>query len=77
MVKAAVDMAHALGKSVIAEGVEQAGQAALLRTMGCDVIQGHYVSSPVLPAKLVEILAAYGTAAVPSSGLSSAASSAG
>ncbi|HEX7220450.1 MAG TPA: EAL domain-containing protein [Burkholderiales bacterium] len=64
VVKAAIDMAHALGKSVIAEGVEQAGQAALLRGMGCDVIQGHYVSAPVLPAKLVEVLAAHGAATV-------------
>jgi EAL domain-containing protein (putative c-di-GMP-specific phosphodiesterase class I) len=71
VVKAAIDMAHALGKSVIAEGVEQAGQAALLRGMGCDVIQGHYVSAPVLPAKFVELLSAYGAAT------SSAASLAG
>ena len=62
VVKAAIDLAHALGKAVIAEGVEHAGQAALLRGMGCDVIQGHYVSAPVLPAKFVELLGAYGAA---------------
>ena len=71
VVKAAIDMAHALGKSVIAEGVENAGQASLLRGMSCDVIQGHYVSAPVLPAKFVELLSAYGAAT------SSAASLAG
>ena len=49
LARAAIDMAHALGKSVIAEGVELAEQVALLAEMGCDMVQGFHVSAP-LPA---------------------------
>jgi diguanylate cyclase (GGDEF)-like protein len=47
VVQAAIDMAHALGKTVVAEGVETAGQLALLQRLGCDTIQGYHVSRPV------------------------------
>ena len=47
VVRAAIDMAHALGKTVVAEGVEQDEELALLVRMGCDVVQGYYISAPV------------------------------
>jgi len=47
VVRAAIDMAHALGKSVVAEGVENERQAALLTNMKCDTMQGYYLSEPV------------------------------
>ena len=47
VVRAAIDMAHALGKSVVAEGVENERQAALLTDMKCDTMQGYYLSEPV------------------------------
>ena len=47
VVRAAIDMAHALGKTVIAEGVEHGEELALLVQMGCDVVQGYYISAPV------------------------------
>ncbi len=50
IVRAAIDMVHALGKSVVAEGVEQPGQLELLSQMGCDLMQGDYLSKP-LPAE--------------------------
>jgi len=56
VVRATVDMAHALGKSVVAEGVEYAAQLALLRKMNCDVVQGYYTSPPLTAAALVEFL---------------------
>jgi diguanylate cyclase len=56
VVRAAIDMAHALGKQVIAEGVEHAGQVSLLRKIGCDTIQGFFLSPPVSAEKLVELL---------------------
>jgi EAL domain-containing protein (putative c-di-GMP-specific phosphodiesterase class I) len=62
VVRAAIDMAHALGKTVVAEGVEHAGQLNLLRAMGCDTVQGHYVSSPVIASKFVELLQTHGSA---------------
>jgi diguanylate cyclase (GGDEF)-like protein len=49
VVRAAIEMSHALGKYVVAEGVEDAAQLALLSRMGCDIAQGHHVSEP-LPA---------------------------
>jgi diguanylate cyclase (GGDEF)-like protein len=50
-----VSLAHTLGLKVIAEGVEEDGQVRLLRDLGCDQIQGYYVSRP-LPAPEVEAL---------------------
>jgi EAL domain-containing protein (putative c-di-GMP-specific phosphodiesterase class I) len=47
VVRAAIDMAHALGKTVVAEGVESAGQLALLQRLGCDTIQGYHIGRPV------------------------------
>jgi diguanylate cyclase (GGDEF)-like protein len=49
VVRAAIEMAHALGKYVVAEGVETAGQRQLLSVMACDLIQGYHLS-PALPA---------------------------
>ncbi len=49
VVRAAIEMAHALGKYVVAEGVETAGQRKLLSIMACDLIQGYHLS-PALPA---------------------------
>ncbi|WP_114650205.1 EAL and GGDEF domain-containing protein [Pseudothauera hydrothermalis] len=46
---AAVSMAHNLGLSVVAEGVESAVQVARLKELGCDELQGYHFSRP-LPA---------------------------
>jgi diguanylate cyclase (GGDEF)-like protein len=42
-----VGVAHALGYSVVAEGVELVEQVSVLRGIGCDIIQGYYFSKPV------------------------------
>jgi len=47
--KTIVAMAQALNLSTVAEGVENAEQLELMKTMGCDQIQGYYFSRP-LPA---------------------------
>ena len=52
IVKAVVDLAHNLGMSVIAEGVENEKILATLANIGCDMAQGYYVSKP-LPAEAV------------------------
>lgn len=48
IVRSTIDLAHALGMKVVAEGVESLATLALLRAMGCDTIQG-FIVSPALP----------------------------
>ena len=45
IVAAIVAMGHALGKRVLAEGAETGDQMAQLRALGCDEVQGYYVSA--------------------------------
>lgn len=45
--QAIIDMAHSLKMKVVAEGVEEEAQLGLLRRMGCDAIQGYYISRPI------------------------------
>ncbi|HUN50871.1 MAG TPA: EAL domain-containing response regulator [Candidatus Sulfotelmatobacter sp.] len=49
IVKTIVDLAHNLGMKAVAEGVETEGAAQYLSEIGCDQMQGYYVS-PALPA---------------------------
>ena len=42
IVRAVVDLAHALNVTTVAEGVENAEVAAWLRNCGCEVAQGIY-----------------------------------
>jgi diguanylate cyclase (GGDEF)-like protein len=44
---AVIAMAHTLGLSVVAEGVENAEQIAILRESGCDLFQGFYFDKPL------------------------------
>ena len=47
VIRHTIALAHSLGMQVLAEGVETAGQVALLRELDCDEIQGFYYSRPV------------------------------
>ena len=44
--KTAVNMAHLLDKTVVAEGVESQAGIDLLKEMDCDIVQGYYISKP-------------------------------
>jgi EAL domain-containing protein (putative c-di-GMP-specific phosphodiesterase class I) len=52
IVSAIIELAHALGLTVVAEGVETEEQAAILTDMGCDLGQGYLWSRPVPAAEL-------------------------
>ncbi len=58
--RAFADAIIAIGKSlrltVVAEGIESAGQAAFASDRACDAIQGFYVSRPVAAAEFGELL---------------------
>jgi EAL domain-containing protein (putative c-di-GMP-specific phosphodiesterase class I)/GGDEF domain-containing protein len=47
LVRSTIDLAHALGMEVTAEGVEDSMTLALLRMMGCDLAQGYLISHPL------------------------------
>jgi EAL domain-containing protein (putative c-di-GMP-specific phosphodiesterase class I) len=54
--EAVVSMAHALGLSVVAEGIEERAQLELLERYGCDQAQGFYFSSAVPAPRFAELL---------------------
>jgi EAL domain-containing protein (putative c-di-GMP-specific phosphodiesterase class I) len=56
IVVAIINMARSLELETIAEGVETAGQLALLRSKGCRIGQGFYFSRPVPAEALTEML---------------------
>jgi hypothetical protein len=53
---AMIGLAHSLGLSVVAEGVETAAQYDFLRDRECDLLQGFLFSRPVPPERLAELL---------------------
>ena len=54
IVKAIVNLAHSLGLEVVGEGVETAGQLAILSEMGCRKVQGYWFSPPLSLDQLSE-----------------------
>jgi diguanylate cyclase (GGDEF)-like protein/PAS domain S-box-containing protein len=61
---AVVRMAKSLNMRVVAEGVETARQAEFLRALGCDAMQGYWISHP-LPAEEIAALLEAGPIGVP------------
>src|SRR5205823_1854061 len=53
IVEAVIDLSHALGLRVIAEGIEEIGQGEILVRMGADQAQGFHFGRPE-PADVVE-----------------------
>jgi diguanylate cyclase (GGDEF)-like protein len=57
IVKHTVALAHELGLSLVAEGVEDAATAAVLADLGCDVAQGYAIARPMPVAEFLTWLA--------------------
>ena len=47
IVGAIADIAHGLGLTATAEGVETADQLRIVRELGCDLVQGYFISPPL------------------------------
>jgi len=54
IVQAVINLAHALGLEVVAEGVETERQLAVLQRLHCDFAQGYLFSKPVSAAELID-----------------------
>ncbi len=52
-----VDMVHVLGCGVVAEGVENAQQRDKLTALGCDCLQGYYLSRPIQASLIPGVVA--------------------
>ena len=52
IIKSVTELAHGLGLSVTAEGVETLNQLRLVHELGCDLVQGYLISPPIPPAQL-------------------------
>ncbi len=56
IISAAIVLGQSLGFTVVAEGVETESQLAVLRELGCDVVQGYLFSRPAPAAELGGLL---------------------
>ena len=53
IVRSTIDLAHNIGLTVVAEGVEDEITLERLRAMGCDMAQGYHVSKPLTSADVL------------------------
>jgi EAL domain-containing protein (putative c-di-GMP-specific phosphodiesterase class I) len=54
IVRSTIDLAHNLGLTVVAEGVESEEVKSQLLAMGCDAVQGSFISEPRSAAAMAE-----------------------
>ena len=57
IVSAVVALARALGLAVLAEGVETEGQLAAVSHLGCDLVQGFFVTPPLSAERMRDLVA--------------------
>ncbi|SFA90903.1 PAS domain S-box-containing protein/diguanylate cyclase (GGDEF) domain-containing protein [Poseidonocella pacifica] len=56
LVSAIVEIGQTLGIGILAEGVENAEQARILRDVGCDTLQGFHFATPMPEAQLLDFI---------------------
>jgi len=59
IIEAIVSMTRILGLKVLAEGVEDQAQFAFLKQLGCDIVQGYYVSAAIPPDDFARLVATF------------------
>ena len=56
LVRGIIEMVHALGIEVVAEGVENHQMATLLQEMHCDLVQGYHYCAPISADEFLKII---------------------
>ena len=56
ILRGSIDLAHAIGATVVAEGVETSEQWELVNALGCDLAQGFLVGRPMPADEIVLML---------------------
>ncbi|MFV0622696.1 putative bifunctional diguanylate cyclase/phosphodiesterase [Sphingomonas sp. ac-8] len=64
--QAIIGLVHGLGCVAVGEGIENPDQAAVLRGIGCDVLQGYAVAAPMAEEALLDWMTARSCEAPPS-----------
>ncbi|MDQ6973994.1 MAG: bifunctional diguanylate cyclase/phosphodiesterase [Mariprofundaceae bacterium] len=70
IVRAIINLAHSLGLRVVAEGAEDQGDWDVLQDLGCDRVQGYFISRPMPVAQATDWLTRWITEKNNTSGLS-------
>ncbi len=52
LVRSTIELGHAMGLRIVAEGIEDAATLAVLADLGCDFAQGYWISRPMPAADL-------------------------
>lgn len=65
IVRSTIDLGHNMGLSVVAEGVESKEVMERLRELGCDLVQGYYLSRAIEPDELQAWIAVHAPDTVP------------
>lgn len=65
IVRSTIELGHNLGLDVVAEGVETAAARDLLVALGCDYLQGYWISRPLPAEQVASWIAAYPPSARP------------
>ncbi len=65
IVRSTIDLGHNMGLKVVAEGIENQAELRLLKQLGCDLVQGFFVSKPLAAQDLDKWLSEYRSGAVP------------
>ncbi|MDH5425890.1 MAG: EAL domain-containing protein [Gammaproteobacteria bacterium] len=60
-VKSSIDLAHSLLVKCTAEGIEKAEEMIELKKLGCDLVQGYFISKPVEFESFVDFVNTYNT----------------
>jgi EAL domain-containing protein (putative c-di-GMP-specific phosphodiesterase class I) len=53
LVRSTIELGHAMGLRIVAEGIEDRGTLELLSELGCDVAQGYFISRPKPATELI------------------------